>query len=51
MQGFANKSVGQKEKQLKLLVKCKSDSVTIIHEATVNSTSCTTTLSRANKPT
>ena len=48
---FANNSVGQKEKQLKFLVNCKYDSVTINHEATVNSISCTTTpVSRANKP-
>ena len=34
---FANNSVGKKEKQLKLLVNCKYDSVTINDEATVNS--------------
>ena len=48
---FANNSVGQKEKELKFLVNCKYDSVTINHEATVNGISCTTTsVSRANKP-
>ena len=47
---FANNSVGQKEKQLKLLVNCKYDSVTINDEATVNSITYTTTLSKANKP-
>ena len=48
---FANNSVGQKEKQLKLLVNCTYDSVTINHEATLNSISCTiTSVSRANKP-
>ena len=48
---FANNSVGQKEKQLKLLVNCTYDSVTINHEATANSIYCTTTLPRANTPT